>query len=551
MAAELPRDMVSPFRRSAPKSRQGCITCKIRRVKCDERKPTCVRCTSTFRKCDGYAPEPKIIQQKPLKSRPKVLNVATIKYARNLDIIYSSPLCEGAEVERRSVYYFRRKQLAGILGAFEPDFWTQTVLQLSHRYEAIGQSLVTLTSLLELHEKADARTGPVATGRINDLNILVQYTKAIAAVARYISQNDQDPRISLISCLMFVWIEIFRGDLASAFQHLTSGVRILESSPGLKPKINIATHSQKRDELLAFLTRSFARLKVQATIHGSVSAKIPFSCNSSKYSVSSPSSFSNIFESRGYLDTLIQEIFGHMRELHDNRSLEKTSAVDFTALELRETYLHRLEEWYSAHQCLIGRAPQLVKDEAPSFQYLQLYYRLMNLMLESLVWNSEMNSDNYSAGFADIIKISTDLLDVSQLQPEGKPRPLCVDMGIIPPLFFLALKCRVLKLREQAIALLKRGPEQEGLWFRERVVKFSEWKVAMEEAGRGDLPTTSPLPESARIYQEHLVRETGPDGDTVMKLGYRRGAAMVDIDDHETVELTPELEGVKYMGNML
>ncbi|KAH4069175.1 hypothetical protein HBH98_012240 [Parastagonospora nodorum] len=37
-----------------PKNRSGCKTCKIRKVKCDEEKPFCKRCTSTGRTCDGY-----------------------------------------------------------------------------------------------------------------------------------------------------------------------------------------------------------------------------------------------------------------------------------------------------------------------------------------------------------------------------------------------------------------------------------------------------------------------------------------------------------------
>jgi hypothetical protein len=76
-------------RRANPKTRTGCITCKyvaqlgscsssqiqtaalifippqcayivhrIRRIKCDEGKPSCFRCTSTGRKCDGYLPIP-------------------------------------------------------------------------------------------------------------------------------------------------------------------------------------------------------------------------------------------------------------------------------------------------------------------------------------------------------------------------------------------------------------------------------------------------------------------------------------------------------------
>lgn len=35
-------------------SRTSCVTCMTRRVKCDELKPECMRCTSTGRKCEGY-----------------------------------------------------------------------------------------------------------------------------------------------------------------------------------------------------------------------------------------------------------------------------------------------------------------------------------------------------------------------------------------------------------------------------------------------------------------------------------------------------------------
>ncbi|KAI0133948.1 hypothetical protein BJ170DRAFT_575586 [Xylariales sp. AK1849] len=37
-----------------PKTRLGCLTCKIRRVKCDEAQPACLRCTSTHRNMQGH-----------------------------------------------------------------------------------------------------------------------------------------------------------------------------------------------------------------------------------------------------------------------------------------------------------------------------------------------------------------------------------------------------------------------------------------------------------------------------------------------------------------
>ncbi|KAM0146554.1 hypothetical protein ACHAPG_011069 [Botrytis cinerea] len=40
-----------PSRRSHIKSHHGCTQCKLRRVKCDERQPTCSRCTAYKREC--------------------------------------------------------------------------------------------------------------------------------------------------------------------------------------------------------------------------------------------------------------------------------------------------------------------------------------------------------------------------------------------------------------------------------------------------------------------------------------------------------------------
>ncbi|KAK2053858.1 hypothetical protein LY76DRAFT_649539 [Colletotrichum caudatum] len=46
-------------RTSTPKVRTGCITCKKRRVKCDEAKPHCGNCLQSRRRCDGYLVGPK------------------------------------------------------------------------------------------------------------------------------------------------------------------------------------------------------------------------------------------------------------------------------------------------------------------------------------------------------------------------------------------------------------------------------------------------------------------------------------------------------------
>ncbi|KAK2059145.1 hypothetical protein LY76DRAFT_615956 [Colletotrichum caudatum] len=48
------RALAKKTRASKPKVRTGCRTCKVRRVKCDEARPTCERCRKVGMACDGY-----------------------------------------------------------------------------------------------------------------------------------------------------------------------------------------------------------------------------------------------------------------------------------------------------------------------------------------------------------------------------------------------------------------------------------------------------------------------------------------------------------------
>jgi hypothetical protein len=126
---------------------------------------------------------------------------------------------------------------------------------------------------------------------------------------------------------------------------------------------------------------------------------------------------------------------------------------------------------------------------------------------------------------------------------------LSFDMGIMPPLFFLVLKCRDIHLQRKALALLKRAPEQEGLWRRAGVVAQSEWKIGFEERGRGELPESSPLPEKARIYQER-VSFGMRNGRRVPLVVFRTSSVSLNAPP-EGVEMSEEMQAVIGMGNMV
>jgi hypothetical protein len=55
------------------------------------------------------------------------------------------------------------------------------------------------------------------------------------------------------------------------------------------------------------------------------------------------------------------------------------------------------------------------------------------------------------------------------------------DMGIVPPLFMVATKCRDPTLRRQAIQLLKSSARREGMWDSNMAARISEWVMTLEE----------------------------------------------------------------------
>ncbi|KAF1739532.1 putative transcriptional regulatory protein [Beauveria bassiana] len=56
-------------RRWAPRTRMGCATCRTRRIKCDEGKPSCLQCIKAKRQCVGYLTNTVLITQ-PRHSTP-------------------------------------------------------------------------------------------------------------------------------------------------------------------------------------------------------------------------------------------------------------------------------------------------------------------------------------------------------------------------------------------------------------------------------------------------------------------------------------------------
>ncbi|RYP05301.1 hypothetical protein DL764_003899 [Monosporascus ibericus] len=207
----------------ASKVRTGCITW-IRKIKCDEKKPACVRCTSTGRRCDGYGGPVVHPNPSPWAKAVDALG-PTVRILRSVtaDVV-------GTHAER---WYFHRFCSAAARGfALHTtnlgSFWSVLVPQVAHHDVAVKHAVVALGSAFHMHdrrlEKGDAQRLEVF--------VVTQYNEAIRSLRRHMaSASSEDMEITLVCCLMFAFLEIIRSNSEAALVHFAHGRRILDTLP--------------------------------------------------------------------------------------------------------------------------------------------------------------------------------------------------------------------------------------------------------------------------------------------------------------------------------
>lgn len=233
---------------------------RIRRVKCDETRPACLKCKSTGRDCDGYqdlrqvsarfintasskagdgrktttgcgAKEYIFSSASRLPSRssnpssPKrVLKYSTPSWSVSLP---QNPFLDfsGSIQEHRSYDFFRSCAAPALSGYFDSKFWDQVLPRIAASEDSVKHAMIALASLYETCSDTDGYPGPLE----QDFS-LVQYNKAIKSLKYRCDTGDQAVESTLLTCILFICLEFMRGNPDTALNHLQSGLQILSTS---------------------------------------------------------------------------------------------------------------------------------------------------------------------------------------------------------------------------------------------------------------------------------------------------------------------------------
>ncbi|KAH6991129.1 hypothetical protein BKA56DRAFT_610688 [Ilyonectria sp. MPI-CAGE-AT-0026] len=484
-------------RNSRRRVRSGCGTCRIRKVKCDEGRPACHRCISTGRACDGYgiwgggSNSSVKLQQSHSASQ----DVETV-VARPLAPL--SVLVATTSEEKYYFTWFKSQAMHKFSGAFASKFWNTLILQMGFREPAVLHAVLALSSVhrrgvvINTCEQRDIKD----TLYEQEQFALQSYVKAIRHLQPHFSVKDRTSfRVALATCLVFIAVELLRGHFQAAISHLQNGLKVLQDAE-LSVNVDDRNLRLKSGHELAddWIVETFSVLQFQAELF-SLSYHGPFLIPpvvGHKPGSIMPQSLDEAWQQ---MQRLLNEIL-HLAQTSCEEVPESESHLPpHTLLELQQHIRADLERWLYMYENLRKSLHgHMSYDENKRFTILSGYHTMAKIMLEvCLCPGNESIFDSHTTQFVFLVSTLSELCaEAGTYLPTRLCRKLrpgnfvdmahsYVDVGWLPPLYYTAIKCRIHRVRLQAIRLIEISSHREGIWDAETTACIARKVMEIEE----------------------------------------------------------------------
>ncbi|PSN59308.1 hypothetical protein BS50DRAFT_258136 [Corynespora cassiicola Philippines] len=476
-----------------------CGTCRVRKIKCDRARPACSRCLSTGRVCEGYGVwgggnNPFGHQQLTARGR-------RLPIPRSVAHVVVASL---APEEQACAEWFVHHTATWMSGAFASAFWHTLVLQANSHEPAVLHATAALAAV-EKRKFLASGPPPKAKQDLDDEErfVLCQYNKAIQHVRPLLSSGDRaSARVVAIACMLFTCLEFIRCRYTAGCTHLSNGLRLLEGMD--------AREGSYEDDWLyeVFFTLTVhSALLSHSVPHPHVQHPPPL--------VASPSlaRYESVSQARQHLDRLLSATHSLAARCLAARCLHRQDTRPSADLLLCQRRIcEGLRTWEAGYRVLkartFGAFDQVAQRDHKALRLLSVHHTLATVLSATcLCGEDESVFDRHTQSFVRLMRQAVKLVELVSPQKVSKtPAYMGVDrwqfsadMGLIPPLFYTALKCRVLHVRMQAIKLLRVLDHQEGIWDAALAAAMAEEVVGYESRGAQHESVTDAhgfLPES-------------------------------------------------------
>lgn len=375
---------------------------------------------------------------------------------------------------------------------FDKDFWSKSCLQMAQSEASIRHALIAIGYLnrSQTGTLKSARSGLAATS--GQETFLTHYNKAIKDVAERILTPSYTPEVGLVSCFIFVAIEVLRGNYDNAMLHYNNGLRILKTLRENQRKTSAKTLGS--DLIEKSLVPLFHRLLMTGMLYG-----VPTELAMSLVQKPSPTPkvvFRSILEAQFAMHELRNQGLLFLRHMGENFR----PPTPGTGLLDQQALLHSLDDWRTALETLESNTT-LSPDDTTTVHSLKASYYTAYIIAASCTDPNQSASDRHLPLFKQIIYHCREVIDYSQRHGKASPAAnFTFEVTVIPMLNLAASRCRCPVTRREAVAQLERNIPREGLWDAQQQAIVSRRLIEIEEQEVD--PVTGWPTENARVMSK-------------------------------------------------
>ncbi|EXJ63610.1 uncharacterized protein A1O5_11371 [Cladophialophora psammophila CBS 110553] len=521
-------------RKTHHKVRTGCITCKIRRKKCDEEKPFCRRCISTGRKCDGYVSQSPDQHSTSERSSPQCIEPDSKRQKTSADKV-AIPAISGSKIKPANnklcrspsnvmfesdndffcFDFFRSRTGPEFAAYFDSSIWRTYILRACHQHPTV---LAAAAAVGAVHRRFELGISREAFEYCDIADKL--YHKALRKLSDDMASHPNAAEINMIVMKLFSIFETFQGNYDTAQMHMTAALK------GLLSRKMRTTYKDTQYRAVEIghdsLRRLFLRLELESVRLFGGAAKMlsdpeesmpapylsPFSPTereTESFPDPNPHIIPRAFDS---LSEARDELFTEAKWIWHTWTLLEQGLLIGTGFQRHQTHISRLLQWSMAYAeySKSEKCQSNPEDRHPA-QLLKAYREAAYLLLlAQMAFHSPDTGEvivplcdppetcdchkscrNYAerkealnAHFARLLVLSEGILNRSSFFAYDE-HSMSMDSGIGPPLYVGATHCRSTKVRHQVTSLLNKSEIQSRVWDTLGVYSIAEKISSIEE----------------------------------------------------------------------
>ncbi|KAL2847771.1 hypothetical protein BJY01DRAFT_164346 [Aspergillus pseudoustus] len=457
------------------RSRRGCKTCKARRVKCGEEKPTCLRCSSTGRKCEYQGTVPLGTYSSAAASSVASL----LDKPRSPSPNSSSSSLSSVWRERRAfAYYFQHA--ATFVGGLDVEFWSTVVPQVCQVEPAVWDAIIALSAMFEDREH-NSNAPQRYTLPENRRDALAWYSRSVSAVRQRIERGGSDVFVGLISCVLFICIEALQGGTEEAIRLYAQGVQLIVA---LRAQIACGAIPARKGVLLEdTIVPIFVRLAIMALSVSGVSVQALMLETAQVLS-----GFASLKAAREAMVLLVMEAALFQEACESNHAdMQYATDVPPELIARQAALFSRLRSWKAAFTTFLdylrmkNGGGELSAQQTTTIALLTTYHEMTYTIVAICTSPRKTITDKHLHNFRNIVDQSRIALDASA-RSDGTQPPFTFDIGVGFPIWFTCLRCADPTIRREALALLRRAPQVEGFYGNATITVSAEAIMVIEES---------------------------------------------------------------------